>query len=165
MKGRSGRLAAHCGMAFAKAWQGLELMHDADPWGAIGDDMIGPVDGDDVVALLVELLADVELEDDEVVWELLVIVLVGREEVGELDGATDVAIVVVAGVTDGRAARQVQTAWADEDAGKAPVGPQEVITHSIAKFAMLCDCTTEQGHLISPGEHPMTEAALLMQPV
>jgi hypothetical protein len=93
-------------MAFAEAWQGLDLVHDFDPRGATGDDVIGPVDDEDVV----ELLAVVELEDDEVVSELLLAVLVGNEEVGELDGATDVVVVVVTDVTDGRAARQVQTA-------------------------------------------------------
>jgi hypothetical protein len=119
------------------------------------------VEDDDIF----ELLADVEVEDDKVVWGLLLAVLVGNEEVGELDGATDVVVVEVTDVTGGRAARQVQTAWADEDAGKAPVGPQDLITHPIAKFAMLRDCAAEQGHLISPAEHPTTEAALLMQPV
>jgi len=64
-------------------------------------------------------------------------VLVGNEEVGELGGATEVVVVVVTDVTEGRAARQVQTAWAEEDAGKAPAGPQELITHPIAKPAML----------------------------
>jgi hypothetical protein len=87
--------------------------------------------------IVVELLAVVELEDDEVVLELLLLVLVGNEEVGELDDATEVVFVVATDVTDGRAARQVQTAWADEDAGKALVGPQELITHPMAKAAML----------------------------
>lgn len=120
-------------MAFAEAWQGLELVHDADPWGATGDDVIGPVDDEDVV----ELLAVVELEYGEVVCELLPVVLVGNEEVAELDGATELVVVVVTDVTDGRAARQVQTAWADADAAKALASPQEVITHSIARPAML----------------------------
>jgi len=93
-------------MAFAEAWQGLDLVHDVNPWGATGDDVIGPVDDEDVV----ELLAVVELEDDEVVSELLLAVLVGNAEVGELDGATDVVVVIVTDVTGGRAARQVQTA-------------------------------------------------------
>lgn len=130
----SGRPTAHCGMAFAEALQGLELVHDASSWGTTGDDVIGPVLEEDVVELLVEIFDVEPLVVDEV-WELL-IVLVGREDVGELDGGVDV-VVVVAEVTDGRAARQVQTAWADAEAGKAVASPQEVITHPIAKFAML----------------------------
>lgn len=114
-------------MAFAEAWQGLELVHGAGPWGVIGNDVMGPVVDDDVVELLVEV---------ETVCELLV-VLVGKEDVGELEGGADVVVVVVAEVTGGRAARQVQTAWADEDAGKAFKAPQELITHPMARFAML----------------------------
>jgi hypothetical protein len=94
--------------------------------------VIGLGDDEDVV----ELLAVVEVEGDEVAWELLLVVLAANEEVGELDGATEV-VVVGTDVTDGRAARQVQTAWADEDAGIAPPIPQELITHPIAKPAML----------------------------
>jgi hypothetical protein len=131
----SGRPTAHCGMAFAEAWQRLELVHDASSWGATGDDVIGPVVEEDVVELLVEMFDVQLLVVDEVVWELLV-VLVGREDVGELGGSVDV-VVVVAEVTDGRAARQVQTAWADAEAGRAVASPQELITHPIAKFAML----------------------------
>lgn len=155
-------------MAFAEAWQGLEFVQDAAPAGVTGDDVIGPVEDDDVIEVLaVELLAGAELEEEEeeeegVVFELL-LVLLGNESDGELDGATDVVVVVVE-VTDGRAERQVHTAWALLDAGMAPVAPHEVITHPIAKAAILLDCTREQGHLISPAEHPTTEAALLMQP-
>lgn len=109
------------------------MLHDTDPCDATGDDVIGPADDEDVV----ELLVVVELEDGEVVLELLLVVLVGNEEAVELDGSAEVVVVVVADVTDGRAARQVQTAWADADADKAPSGPQELITHPIARFAML----------------------------
>jgi hypothetical protein len=131
----SGRPTAHCGIAFAEALQGLELVHDASFWGATGDDVIGPVVEEDDVELLVEIF-DVELLVVDEVWELL-IVLVGREDVGELDGGVDVVVVVVTEATDGRAARQVQTAWADAEAGRAVASPQEEITHPIAKFAML----------------------------
>jgi hypothetical protein len=92
-------------MASAEAWQGLELVHEAVPAGVTWDDVIGPVEADEVV----ELLAGAELgEDDEVVWEAL-LVLLGNESDGELDGATDVVVVVVE-VADGRVERQVQTA-------------------------------------------------------
>jgi len=98
-------------------------VHEAAAWGAIGDDVIGPVVDDNVIVLVVV---------DEVVSELLV-VLVAREDVGELDDGADMLVVVVAEATDGRAAMQVQTAWADEDAGRA-LSPQDAITHPIAKF-------------------------------
>ncbi len=160
IKQHSERLTAHCGMAFAEAWQGLKLVHDA---GTAGEDVIGPVDDGKIVEVLdVELPAGAELEEDEAVWELL-LVLLGKESVTELDGASDVVVVVVE-VTDGRAERQVQTAWALLDAGIALMIPHELMTHPIAKAAMLLDWTGEQGHLISPAGHPTTEAALFMQP-
>ncbi len=56
MKDCSEGLTAHFGIAFAEAWQGLEFVHDAGPGGATGDDVIGPVDDDDVELFDVELL-------------------------------------------------------------------------------------------------------------
>jgi hypothetical protein len=96
-------------MASAEAWQGLELVHEAGPAGVTGDEVIGPVEADGVVELLVELFSVELLEEDEELVEELLMVLVGNESDGVLDGATDV-VVVVADVTEGRAERQVQTA-------------------------------------------------------
>jgi hypothetical protein len=114
------RLTAHLGIPSAEAWHGLELEHvPLLVLGVAGEDVIGPVDGEDVVLLDVGLLAD----EGGVEREALV---AGEPDPGKLLGENDEV-----GTVTGRVAEaitilemQEQTAFAELEADNAVNIPQ-----------------------------------------